>query len=83
MYRFIISELHYNNDAIIIADDNPPEDDNAAGWTEKHKWLIGPYTITEWRSDRNHLEVEGIVPDGEDPIPAQRMMLEIYATLPH
>lgn len=76
--RFIISEL-YGDTLVELG----PDEANEAyeGWTEKQKWLVGPFTITEWRSDRNHLELEGTVSVDENAIPMQIMMLQIFESM--
>ena len=51
-----------------------PESD----WAIDSVTLVGPYIINEWRSSRRHLEVEIILPNGEDHLLAMSLLIDTY-----
>lgn len=79
---YYISELHFEGETIQQqADDEISEHDRDNGWYNANNWNIGNFIIREWRSDRNHLEVDITLPCEENHLLAQSLLLIAYQAI--
>jgi len=57
--RLSISELGLEAGSIVdLTDEVSKPEERDSGWYPNQKMDIGDYELTEWRSDRNHLDLE-------------------------
>ena len=72
---YYISELHWKGEVVIQSDDDETKNKNQDDWEQRNNWTLGNFQILEWRSDRNHLEVEVILPNDENHLLAQSLLI--------
>ena len=79
MRLFTISELAFNNDEVIETPWCAIDPDST--WRVAHRRDIYGFKVTEWRSDRNHIEIDVHCPDTGNEEVAKAIAMATYQTL--